>query len=220
LAQVPLFAGLGPEELERLSADLRRRRYPKGAVIFWRGDPGATLYIVESGWIKIVVTGPEGQEAALGVLGPGKFFGDLALLDGRPRTADAVAVEDCRLWLLERDALVRAIEASPRLALALLAALASRVRYDVELLQDAAFLDVPGRLARLLLRLATASAQSTGATLTIAPHLTQADLAALIGATRESVNKWLQFYEQQGTIRRQGVRITVLRPEELRKRIE
>src|SRR5215210_7566178 len=144
LAKVPLFAELRCEEFERLSADLRRRRYPKGAVIFWRGDPGSTLYIVESGWVKIVVTGQEGQEAVLAVLGPGKFFGDLALLDGRPRSADAVAAEECELWLLGRDALVRAIEAHPRLALALLAALAARLRYDVELLQDAAFLDVPG----------------------------------------------------------------------------
>lgn len=220
LAQVPLFSELRPEELVRLGADMRRRRYAKGATICWRGDPGTTLYIVESGWVKVILSAPTGNEAILSVLGPGKFFGDLALLDGRPRSADVVAAEECQLWLLERDALVRAIEASPRLALALLATLAGRLRYDMELLQDAAFLDVPSRLARVLLRLAGASERPAGTVTTIPLSLTQAELAALVGATRESVNKWLQFYERHGVIRRQGTRITVLRPEELRKRIE
>jgi CRP/FNR family cyclic AMP-dependent transcriptional regulator len=219
LGQIPLFAELQREELERLSADVRRRRYAKGAVVVWRGDPGTTLYLIESGLVKIVLTSSEGQEAVLALLGPGEFFGDLTLLDGKPRSADAVAVEESGLLLLERDAFVRAIEEVPRLALGLLAALAGRLRYDVDLLQDAAFLDVSGRLARVLLRLATVPNQSEGATMTIPAHLTQAELAGLVGATRESVNKWLKFYEAQGVIRRRGARITVLRPEELRKRI-
>ena len=220
LARVPLFAGLEREELEGLSVSLRRRRYPKGTVILWRGDPGTTLYLIEFGYVKTTVTSPEGQEAILAVLGPGEFFGDLALLDGRPRSANIVVVEESQLLLLERDAFVKAIEGSPKLALGMLAALAGRLRYDVELLQEASFLDIPARLARVLLRLSDALDQPDGMTVRIPPQLTQTELAGMVGATRESTNKWLRFYEQQGVIRRDGAQITILRPEELRRRIE
>jgi CRP/FNR family cyclic AMP-dependent transcriptional regulator len=219
LAQMPLFAELQRDDLARLGAGLRRRRYAKGAAICWQGDPGTTLFLIESGWVKIVATSPDGQEAVLNLLGPGDFFGDLALLDGKPRSAGAVAAEESHLLLLERDAFVGAIEESPRLALGLLAALAGRLRYDVEMLADTSFLDVSGRLARVLLRLATAPDRPAGPAMTIPIRLTQAELAALIGATRESVNKWLKAYEAQGIIRRRGARLTILRPEELRKRI-
>jgi CRP/FNR family cyclic AMP-dependent transcriptional regulator len=219
LAQIPLFAELPSGDLTRLGAGLRRRPYAKGAAIFRQGDAGTTLFLIESGWVKIVVTSPEGQEAVFSLLGPGDFFGDLALLDGKPRSADAVAAEESHLLLLERDAFVGAIEESPRLALGLLAALAGRLRYAVEMREDTSFLDVPGRLARILLRLATVPDQPAGATMAIPIRLTQAELAALVGATRESINKWLKVYEAQGVIRRGGARLTILRPEELRKRI-
>jgi CRP-like cAMP-binding protein len=220
LAQVPLFAGLSAVELERLSIGLRRRHYPKGTVVVWRGEPGTTLYIIDVGRAKVVITSPKGQEAILNVLGPGDFFGDIALLDRHPRTADVIAVEDSHLLLLERDILVRAIEESPRLALGLLAALAGRLRYDVDLLEEASFLDVPARLAKVLLRLAEGSAGRDGMALSIPTRWTQTELAGLAGASRESVNRWLRFYEERRIIGYQHGQILVLRPDELRKRSE
>jgi CRP/FNR family transcriptional regulator, cyclic AMP receptor protein len=220
LTQIPLFADLQREDLECLSADLRRRRYSRGTVIVWRDDPGTTLYLIESGWVKVVATSQEGQVAILAVLGPGDFFGDLALLDGRPRSADVVVVEDCQLLLLERDAFIKAIEGNSRLALGIIAALAARLRYAFGLREDLSFLAIPARLARALLRLGSESMRSDETAVTLPPRLTQAELAGLVGATRESVNKWLRFYEQQGLIRRDGAQITILQPKELRKRID
>jgi CRP-like cAMP-binding protein len=220
LAQVPIFAGLSAEELARLSSGVRRRRYPKGKVVVWQGDPGTTLYIVEVGRVKVVVTSPKGQEAILNVIGPGDFFGDIALLDGQPRTADVIAVEESELLLLERDILVRAIEESPRLALGLLAALAGRLRRDVDLLEEASFLDVAARLAKVLLRLANGATGREGVALSIPTRWTQAELASLVGATRESVNRWLRFYEERRIIGRRDGQIIVLKPHELQKRIE
>ena len=154
LRQVPLFAELSPQELGGLAAALRRRRYPRGAVIFLAGDPNAQLYLVEAGRVRIGLTSPEGKEVVLTVLGPGDFFGDLSLLDGEPTSADAVAQEDCRLLLLPRAAFLNFVEGQPRAATALLAVLSRRLRRNARLIQDAAFLDVPARLASALLQLA------------------------------------------------------------------
>jgi CRP-like cAMP-binding protein len=219
LRKVPLFANLQQDEIQRLAARLRRRTFAKNSTIVWQGDAGTTLYLVEAGLMKVVIASSRGQEAVLKLLGPGDFFGDIALFDGQPRTADVVTLEASTLLLLERDALVEIIEDSPRLALGLLAALAGRLRYDVELMQGTSFLDGPGRLTKVLLQLSGVLDGSSAAPVTIPLRLTQTDLAGLVGASRESVNKWLRCFEDQGLIRRRGASITILRPDELRKRI-
>jgi CRP-like cAMP-binding protein len=155
----------------------------------------------------------------LDLLGPGDVFGELALLDGEPRSADAVAVEPTVLLLLRREEFVRFLEERPRLSVQLLAVLSRRLRRDAQLVQDAAFLDVPARLARILLRLAEAEGEAGEEGLVIRARLTQTDLAGLVGTTRETLNKWLGFYEAQGWIRWDKGQITVRRPEALRKRI-
>jgi CRP-like cAMP-binding protein len=215
LLQVPLFAELTPTELATLSGSLRRRRFTRGKVIFVRGDPGDGLYVLESGRVKIVLTSPDGKEIVLAILGPTDFFGDLALLDGEPRSADAVATEAGELLLLQRHDFLRFLEAHPPIAVQLLAILSRRLRRNTQIIQDAAFLDVSGRLARTLLDLA---AGSTGQPpLVISTRLTQTDLAGMIGATRESVNKWLREYERQGLLRFERGTITLLRPDALRR---
>jgi CRP/FNR family transcriptional regulator, cyclic AMP receptor protein len=220
LRQVPLFADLSPQELGGLAAALRRRRYPRGAVIFLAGDPNAQLYLIEAGRVRIGLTSPEGKEVVLMVLGPGDFFGDLSLLDGEPTSADAVAQEDCRLLLLPRAAFLGFVEGQPRAATALLAVLSRRLRRNARLIQDAAFLDVPARLASALLQLAQAQGERPGADGPPTAQVTQTELAGMIGATRESVNKWLGAYERQGFIRRQRGAITVVQPEGLRRQLD
>jgi len=219
LAQVPFLAELSPEEVEQLSKCLRRRRYRKGEVIFLEGDPGTTLYLIEAGRVKIAVTSPQGREVILALRGPGDFFGELSLLDDEPRSADAAAHEPCDLLLLQRSDFVRFLEARPKAAVRLLAAVSRRLRHTTEQVQDVASLDVPGRLARVLLDLAESQGQPRDEGLVLPARLTQAELAGLVGATRESVNKWLGFYERQGLLRRGRDHITVTRPQQLRKRI-
>jgi CRP-like cAMP-binding protein len=219
LTQVGLFAELPAEALAGLAPSLRRRRYPKGQVIFFQGDPGASLCLIETGRVKIALTTPDGREFVLALLGPGDYFGELSLLDGEPRSADAIALEACQLLLLQRDDFLRCLSAHPSVAIRLLAALSRRLRRTDQLVQEAAFLDVPARLARVLLEQAQSADAAGGAQPAGAGRLTQTELAGMIGATRESVNRWLSYFERQGLIRRQQGRITIVRPEGLRQRI-
>src|SRR5688572_11669328 len=114
LRTVSLFAALSADDLAALSARLRRRRYARGQVIFTQGDPGASLCVVEEGRVRVSVVSEDGRELVLRVFGPGDFFGELALLDGEPRSADAVAQEPCTLLLLQRDEFLSVVEARPR----------------------------------------------------------------------------------------------------------
>jgi CRP/FNR family cyclic AMP-dependent transcriptional regulator len=219
LVRIPLFAGLPPAELESLSSCLRRRRYTKGEVIFLQGDPGTSLYAIEGGRVKIAVASPEGKEFVLNLLGPGDFFGELALLDAEPRSADAVAQDPCLLLLLQREDFLRFLEAHPRASATLLAVLSRLLRRNAQIVQDAAFLDVPTRLARTILELGETKGQAAEGGLVVGSRLTQSDLAAMVGTTRESVNKWLRSYQRQGLIRYDRGIITVLRPRDLQDRI-
>lgn len=219
LAQVSLLGELSPRELDELSVSLRRRRYRKGEVILVQGEPGTTMYLIESGRVRIAATSAQGKEVILALRGPGEFFGEMALLDGEPRSADAIAHEASTLLLLERTDFKRYLEARPKLAIRMLAAISRRLRQSTQMVEDAAFLDVPGRLARVLLDLASSHGKQTEQGIVITSRLTQSELASMVGATRESVNKWLGSYERLGLLRRSGSSITVLNPDLLRKRI-
>jgi CRP-like cAMP-binding protein len=216
LAQVPLFAPLPPDALDELSARLRRRPYNRGEAVFREGDAGTSLYIVQAGHVKLSLTSAEGREIIIDLLGPGDVFGELALLDGEPRSADAVATESSELLHLERDEFKRFVLQRPSLALELLAILSRRVRRDTQLLQDAAFLEVPARLARTILRLAEPSPDGGPS---VTPRLNQSDLAGLAGTTRETLNKWLGEFQDDHLIRLDKGRISVLDPHRLRQRL-
>jgi CRP-like cAMP-binding protein len=197
LANVPLFTELSLDERESLGGHLRPTAYRRGQTIFLTGDPGDGLYVVERGRVKIALTTEQGKEIVLAMVGPSEFFGDLALLDGEPRSADAIAAEPCRLWLLRRANFLRFLDDHPGAARTLLAVLSRRLRRNAQLIQDAAFLAVPGRLARLLVELAERDGSSVPDGVHIGVRLTQSELAGLVGATRESVNKWLRAFERQ-----------------------
>jgi CRP/FNR family transcriptional regulator, cyclic AMP receptor protein len=214
LSRLALFQRFQPDDLELIAGYMVRTRYARGELIFRRGDPGRAIYVIESGRVKISLSSAEGKEVILALLGAGDFFGELAVLDGEPRSADAAAFEPTSLLVLLRQDLRRDLEARPRIAVELLAALSRRLRAADGVIADAAFLDVPGRVAQTLLRLAE-DEQRAGA---VGPRLTQAELAGLVGATRESVVRCLGAFERAGLIRRSGGRITVLRPDALRRR--
>ena len=220
LAQVLLFADLDEAELEALATLLRHRRYGKGEVIFREGDAGASLFIIEEGRVKLAICSPEGNEVILDVLEPRDFFGELALLDGGPRSADAVALDACSLHGLQRPDFIRFLGQHPEATARLLATMSHRLRRTTNQLHDVAFLDVPSRLARVLLKLAQDATDALGAHEAFAAtpfRLTQGQIAALVGTTRESVNKWLGFYERHGLIRREEGAVTVLEPKQLEK---
>ena len=219
LADVPLFSTLDEREQAELGARLRRRRYRKGEMVFLRGDPGQDLYLVESGSVKIGLTTADGKELTLALLGPGEFFGELALLDGEPRSSDAVVMEPSQFLLLKRSDFLQFLDQHPRVAHRVMEVLSRRLRDNNQLVQDAAFFDIAARLARVILRLADSVGQPDGDGVIIGRRLTQNELAGMVGSTRESVNKWLMEYERQGMIERRNGLIRVLKPEALQRRI-
>jgi CRP-like cAMP-binding protein len=200
---------------------MRPRSYARDEVIYLRGDPGTAFYVVASGRVKIALTSPDGKELILRRLNAGEFHGELALLDDEPRSADAIATESSVLLVLQRDAFRQFLAEHPAVATKLLATVSQYLRRNAELIQDATFLDVPARLARILLELAGGDGGDDlpppGAV--IPDRMKQAELASLVGATRESINKWLGSFERQGLISMEKGQITLLKPGALRQRI-
>ncbi|WP_257462237.1 Crp/Fnr family transcriptional regulator [Archangium lipolyticum] len=218
LAHVPMFEHLASEELDTLSALLQQRRYSKGEVIFHQGDVGTALFIVRKGEVAIRLSSAEGKEVILALLGRGDAFGELALLDGEPRSTDAVAREETHLLSLHQEDFRRFLSERPQVAMGLLAVLSQMVRRVTQLVHDSAFLDARARLARVLLDLARTQGQpSASGGIVIPKQLTQADLANLCGVTRESANKWLRFYAREGLLSYENGQITLADPERLRR---
>ena len=154
LATVPLFGGLDRTELQRFGELTREKFYPRGSVILFENDPGDSLFVVRQGRVKVVLIGEDGREVILGVLGVGEHFGELALIDDRPRSAHVIAMEDSHLLVLRREDFRRRVESSPTVAWSLLTELSRRLRRADEKIGGLVLLDVPGRIARLLLDLA------------------------------------------------------------------
>ena len=220
LAKMPLFSELTDEERARLAALLRARRYARGEVIFLEGDEGTALCLIAEGRIRIQLTGADGREVVITVYGPGEIFGEMALLDGEPRSADAIAQEPSRVFWLQRDDFQAFLEDHPRAAMKMLAALSRRLRHTTRVVQDATFRDVPARLARVLMDLAARDGQPSEDGIRIETRMTQSDLASRVGASRETVNRALRGFEEHGWIRWEGSRIVIVRPDDLRRRAD
>jgi len=217
LTQVPIFEHLEGKELEHLSSLLQARRYPKGEVIFHQGDVGTALFIIRKGQVAIRLSSPDGKEATLALLERGDFFGELALLDGEPRSTDAVAREETEVLSLQRESFHVFLASSPQVALGLLATMSRMVRRVTQLVHDATFLDARSRLVRVLLELARSQGQPGPEGTVIPQKLTQLELANLCGLTRESTNKWLRFFVREGLLSYEGGQITLVQPERLSK---
>src|SRR5579859_5105717 len=183
IGKVGLFAELSSAELIGLVALMRPRPYAKDEVIYLRGDPGTAFYVIASGRVKITLTSPDGKELILRRLGPGEFHGELALLDDEPRSADAIATENSLLLVLQRDAFRQFLAEHASVATKLLARVSAYLRRNAEIIQDATFLDVPARLARVLLELATTpgSAELPPPGTVIPDRIKQGELASLVG---------------------------------------
>jgi CRP/FNR family cyclic AMP-dependent transcriptional regulator len=212
LAAVPLFAGLDEAGLAGLMRGMRVRRFRRGETVFHVGDPGDALFIVMSGSIKITLPAETGEEAILATLRPGDFFGELALLDGAPRSATAISIEPTETYILPRDRFRELVATEPIMREALLATMAAEVRRLTHHVEELHFLDITGRLASRLARLAgeAGATRLADGAIRLAGPLTQGDLAAMIGCTRQSVNKLLGMFTDDGLIRLERDRIVVL----------
>ncbi len=213
LAAIPFFGGLDPTALERLAASMRSRRFRRGEVIFHIGDPGDALFVIVSGEVKISLPSETGDEAILATLRPGDFFGEIALLDGAPRSASASAQTAAETVILPRDAFRELIATETGVRDALLASIAGELRRLTTHVEELHFLDITGRLAA---RLAQESGTPLGdGSLRLRTNLTQGDLAAMVGCTRQSVNKLLGQFTDDGLIRLERDAIVVTDLEEL-----
>jgi len=217
--QMPLFAGLSEAELNHLAGDFRPRSFPQGETIFHEGDPGLALYVVARGRIRIYVQNQEGQETSVILYGPATLFGELAVIDERPRSASASAMEDTILYTLDRAHFRDHLKRSPQLALNFMQTLADRVRYSTTQVESLTLMDVPRRVARKLMELARDHGRVEGNRVVLSLHLTQSDLAGLVGATRESVNKTIRAFRQERLIEMEQGQITILDPDALRERL-
>jgi CRP/FNR family transcriptional regulator/CRP/FNR family cyclic AMP-dependent transcriptional regulator len=219
LSRTALFQGIPPEELEPLASAVKVRNYSAGSYIFHEGDPANVLYVVVRGQVKIARLGSAGNEAVFAVLLPGDSFGELTLFDEDPvRSMDAEAMEPTECLTVERQALLAFVERNPAVVRRIIQVLRGYVRQVDESFSEAAFLDIPGRVARKLLDLAAEHGQKTSEGVRIEMRLTQRTLAGMVAASRENVNRALSRLAGRGDIIQQAGYITIVRPAELRKR--
>jgi CRP/FNR family transcriptional regulator, cyclic AMP receptor protein len=219
LAASSLFGGMDRTALEALNAQALERTYRRNQYVFREGDPGQWLFVVAEGLIKIELDSSAGDEVVLTTIARPGTFGELALLDGGPRSASAEAVEDSRLLAISRGVILDMLASAPPIADALLRALGSQLRHLTERTADATFLDMSARVAKLLLALArvpgTGEVDRPHA---IQPMLTQTELAQMVGGSRQSVNRILAAFESRGLVQVHGRQIVLLDPVRLRER--
>ncbi len=215
LRRSALFRSLTPNRLEDLSRGFRPRRYRRGEVIFHRGDIGDTLHLIESGLVKISEESVSGSEAFINTLHPGAVFGELGLIDGAERSATATALEPTITLVLPREPVLQLIDNDPVFRHALLAALANELRRVTRRLAELHFLDLPGRLAVRLAAMAEEAEPGKNDDVRLGRGYTQSELAAMIGGTRQSVNRHLGELVEDGLIRIEPDDIVVLDVREL-----
>ena len=208
LRQHPLFAEIDPKIIDRLLAYSRTKSLAAGATIFRRGDPGTGLSAICSGTVKITNHSADGKDAVFNLLKAGEIFGEIALLDGRPRTANALALTRCELVTIDRRDFIPLLKEQPEVALKLIEVLCARLRHVSEHVEDVLFLDLRGRLAKTLLRLSEQTRPSASGRKVA---ITQREIGQIIGMSRESTNKQLREWEQQNWVRLERGGITVLR---------
>ena len=195
LTKVPLFRDLSQPEIARIAEVARERTYPKNSVILFEDDPGDALYVVVSGSVKVVLIGEDGREVILSMLSVGDFFGEMALIDDEPRSAHVIAMEDAAMLVLRREDFHHRLREAPTIALGLLRTLSHRLREADEKIGGLVLLDVPGRVARLLLRMAD---EHDGVQIT--RRVTHHTIAQMVGSSRETVSRTMRGLVDRGLL--------------------
>lgn len=218
--KAPLFSGLGDEATSALLELMTTSTLERGSILFDEGDPGSELYVIVDGKLKLGRASTDGRENLLSVLGPGEMLGELSLFDPGPRTATVTAVSDSTLLALANDHLMPWLDGRPEAARNLLQALAARLRRTNDTVGDLVFSDVPGRVSKALLDLADRFGRPAADGLLVAHELTQEELAQLVGASRETVNKALADFAARGWIRLEARAVVLLDVERMRSRAQ
>ena len=218
LLRAGIFQGVEPSAAQALASELEPVDFPRGHIIFAEGEQGDRLYIISNGKVKIGRKSPDGRENLLAIFGPSDMFGELSIFDPGPRTSSATTITEVRAVSMDRDALRSWIADRPEIAEQLLRVLARRLRRTNNNLADLIFTDVPGRVAKQLLQLAQRFGSIDGGQLRVTHDLTQEELAQLVGASRETVNKALADFVHRGWIQLQGKSVVVLDEDRLRRR--
>lgn len=218
LSRAPMFAALDPDAAAALRSSMDIVNLSKGQVLFNEGDRGERLYIITDGKMKLGHTSTDGRESLLAVLGPGELLGELSLFDPGPRTATATALTETSLMGLGHSALRPWLTGRPEVAEALLQALAQRLRRTNDQMADLVFSDVPGRVAKTLLELGEKFGRPLPDGIHVTHDMTQEELAQLVGASRETVNKALADFAARGWIRLESRSVILIEPERLDRR--
>ena len=200
LAAHPLFGQLTPEELDRLAPYMRSVDQAKGTVLFRKGDPGTSMLLLRRGRVKVCTHSEDGRELVLNLFNPGELFGEIAFLDQSERTADAVALDDCELLVLERRDFKPFLQSHPEACMRLMAVLCQRVRRTSQFLEEVLFEEAPERLAKRLVYLAEVFGQRTERGIRIDIPLSQQQLGNVVGMSRESINKQLRLWHAEGLV--------------------
>jgi CRP-like cAMP-binding protein len=200
LARTPMFGTLPADQLHELAVKAKTVALPAREILFSKGDPGDRLYLVAKGLIRIGVLSVDGREVTYGLISPGHLFGEIAVLDGGQRSADASAMEDSELLALERRDVLAFLHRHPIHCLHLIEVLCGRVRRADDLLEDVVFLTLPGRLAKHLLVLGGAIGTREGNKEAVVIRISQQEVGDHLGISRESVNKVLSKWEQAGMV--------------------
>ena len=208
-----LFSKLSPKHIERLTACVVGKPVARATSIFAKGDPGSSLFAICRGTVKISIPSVDGHDAVFNLMGKGDIFGEIALLDGRPRTADAIAITDCELFVIERRDFLPLLREEPEIALKMIEILCARVRRTTEQAQNLMFMPLRVRLAKALLQLS----EGDGRTSERKAVVTKKDLGNLMGMSRESTNRQLRVWEDQGWVRLERGGIVILAAKELER---
>jgi CRP/FNR family transcriptional regulator, cyclic AMP receptor protein len=208
----PVFGQLAPDQIEHLCSYAQTRRVSRGATIFKKGEPGNSLFAIAAGTVKIDVPSVGGRDAVFNLVQEGEILGEIALLDGQPRTADATAMTDCVLIVIDRRDFVPFVTARPEIAMKLIEVLCARLRHASQQIEDVMFLDFPARLAKTLLRLSQRTKPSADGRKVA---ITQSEIGGIVGLSRESTNRFLRAWADRGWVRLQRGGIVVRAPDAL-----
>jgi len=212
-----IFCDLDAEALDQLCRYAKHTVLKRGATIFSKGDPGKSLYAVISGTVKISISSPDGRNAILNLIGAGEIFGEIALLDGLSRTADAIANTNCELFVIDRREFIPFVHSQPSLAMKFIELLCARLRWTSDQVEQVILQDLPRRLASALLRLTEKhKSELHGRTIVI----TQQEISEMVGMTRESINKQLRSWATRRWVRLEHGAIVVLEAGELQALVD
>ncbi|MGO2057998.1 MAG: CRP-like cAMP-activated global transcriptional regulator GlxR [Candidatus Corynebacterium faecigallinarum] len=218
LSRAGIFQGVESTAVNALIEQLESVTFPRGTTIFDEGEPGDRLFIIIDGKVKLARHAPDGRENLLTIMGPSDMFGELSIFDPGPRTSAAVCVTEVTAAAMDSQMLHDWISDHPEISEQLLRVLARRLRRTNNALADLIFTDVPGRVAKALLQLANRFGVQEGGALRVHHDLTQEEIAQLVGASRETVNKALAEFAHRGWIRLEGKSVLISDTERLAKR--